>query len=332
MLPKLIVVIIVALAIGGYFLMQKSTPFTQITLQQGSTNKWNLQRVPCEGDFFDSHAHFDGLVDEHPFTPGPRWVSLAPQDLAKRMSEHKVDCVVLFVDMTNIEVGINRMQESLADTGVGFVPFLPEYDLLPLSGEKVFFGIGEIGFYEGPLKGTSLTADPWPKIFEYAAKENLFLMFHLTEQQADDLEKMLSQYPNTKVILHGFESLNTGLVGKWLSKYKNLYFTYDLATMFDGYLYRVQNSPDFISWYDANKKQYLTSVRNRLLSLLEAAPDRVMWGTDVVANWHTEPEVYNRLMEFSKELVDSLPAQYQDNFAHANAQHLFGSGIAFYRE
>lgn len=255
------------------------------------------------------------------------------------MKEHNVGCVVLFVSIFDIDKDFNLMQESLSRVNVGFLPFFPIYDPSQLSvakiskidkgREQVFFGIGEIGFYQGPLKGASLTADPWPAIFEYAAKENLFLMFHPTERQANDLEKMLSQYPNTKVILHGFESLNTGLVGKWLRTYKNLYFTYDLATMFDGYLYRVQNATDFISWYEANKKQYLTSVRNRLLPLLEAAPDQVMWGTDVVASWHTEPEVYNRLMEFSRDLIDSLPPQHRDNFAHDNAQRLFGSGIMF---
>lgn len=344
-MPKILIILVVLFVLGGagvYIARQNN--FFKKDFGKGvglQTTQWSQRKVSCEGEFFDSHAHFDGLLSASIFAPGHGRASLMPQDLAKRMNEHNVGCVVLFVAI-DIEEGLNRMQESLSSSNVGFLPFFPIYDPSQLSiakinkinegREQVFFGIGEIGFYQGPLAGTSLTAEPWPAIFEYAAKENLFLMFHPTERQANDVEKMLSQHPNTKVILHGFESLNTGLVGKWLRTYNNLYWTYDLATMFDGYLYRIDNGADFIKWYEANKRGYLATVRSRLLPLLEAAPDRVMWGTDVVAAWHTEPEVYNHLMEFSRELVNSLPPQYQDNYAHGNAQHLFESGIVFEKQ
>lgn len=338
----LIVAVVGIIALGTAFYALRPgalNKFVSDERKEAQTTQWREKKVSCDGDFFDSHAHFDGLVTRHPFAPGPPWVSLTPQELARRMSEYNVGCAVLFVASSDMDKDFNRMQEDLSGTEVGFLPFFPGYEPAQLTipkidkvykgREKVFFGVGEIGFYQGPLVGTSLSQDPWPAIFEYAAKENLILMFHPTEKEANDLEKMLSQYPNTKVILHGFESLNTGRVGKWLRSYKNFHFTYDVATMLDGYLYRVQNATDFIAWYEANKKQYIASVRGRLLPLLEAAPDRVMWGTDVVASWHTESEVYSRLMEFSKELVDSLPLQYRDNYAHTNAQRIFGSGVVF---
>lgn len=307
------------------------------TADEVRTKKWRQVDVPCTGDFFDSHIHFDGLVKEdNEF--GHSMDSLTPQELAKRMNENNVGCGVLFVFTYDMNKEFDSMRESLSGLNAGFLPFfIGDESQLSLEmiknirngREGTFFGIGEIGFYQGPLLGTSLAADPWPAIFEYAAKENLFLMLHPTQKQASDLEKMLVRYPNTKVILHGFELLNSGLIEKWLRSYKNLYWTYDLATMFDGFLYRVQNAEDFIKWYEANKKQYLSSVRNKLLPLLEAAPDRVMWGTDIVAAWHVEPEVYNRLMEFSREIVDSLPSQYRANYAHDNAQRIFDSGIIF---
>jgi len=302
-------------------------------------SSWTQRKVSCAGSLFDTHAHFDALVQSKDYPSHSQWVSLTPQELEKRMIEHKVGCAVLFVATLDMDKQFDSMRESLVGLDVGFLPFFIAFDGTKLSPEMIskihegreeaFFGIGELAFYVEPLIGTSLVADPWPAIFEYAAKENLFLMLHPTQQQASDVEKMLSRYPNTKVILHGFESLDTGLVEKWLRNYKNLYWTYDLATMFDGYLYRVQNAADFIKWYEPNKEQYLSSVRNKLLPLLEAAPDRVMWGTDVVADWHVEPEVYSRLIEFSHKLIDSLPPQYRDNYAYANAQRIFDSGIVF---
>ncbi len=319
---------------------QESQPLQQESqqLQQESQKKdWRQVEVPCTGDFFDSHIHFDGLIkEENEFYH--LGTSLTLQELAKRMNENNVDCGVIFVFSYDMDKEFDSLRESLSGLNAGFIPFFigdeSQLSLAKIKNtrnerEETFFGIGEFSFYVEPLKGTSLTEDPWPEIFEYAGKENLFLMLHPTQKEANDIEKMLAEYPNTKVILHGYESLNSGKVEKWLRTYKNLYWTYDLATMFDGYFYRVENAEDFIRWYEANKGIYLISVNKRLLPLLEAAPDRVMWGTDIVAEWHVEPEVYNKLIEFSRELIDSLPPQYQTNFAHDNAQRIFNSGIMF---
>ena len=309
--------------------------------------QWKKQSVACNGDFFDTHAHFDGLENTgEVFGHGNAYVSLTPKELAQRMSEHKVSCGILFVSSMDLNKDYDSMRESMQGINAGFLPFINVFgssrgdislDVIKNAHngrEEAFFGIGEYGFYTGPLTGTSLTADPWPAIFEYAAEKDLVLMLHPTQLQANEIDTMLSKYPNTKVVLHGYELLSTPtLLENLLRNHKNLYWTYDLATMFDGYLYRTQNSEEFILWYDANKQQYLRSARSKLLPLLEAAPDRVMWGTDLVAAWHVEPAVYNRLMEFSNELVDSLPAEHQDNFAYANALHIFGStGIKFEKQ
>ena len=322
---------------------EQTQPQQNITPQVA---QWKKQNVACNGEFFDTHAHFDGLENTgEVFGHGNAYVSLTPKELAQRMSEHKVGCGILFISSSDLNKDYDAMRESMRGVNAGFLPFINVFGssgTLSLdsikdaynSREEAFFGIGEYAFYVGPLVGTSFTADPWPTIYEYAAEKDLFLMLHPTQQQANEIDTMLSKYPNTKVILHGHELLsNPTLLENLLRNHKNLYFTYDLATMFDGYLYRINNSTEFISWYDSNKQQYLNSVRSKLLPLLKAAPDRMMWGTDVVAAWHGEPAVYSRLMEFSRELVDSLPAEHQDNFAHANAVRTFGStGIKFEKQ
>src|SRR3989344_1296186 len=319
---------------------QQTQPQQNIAPQ---TAQWKKQSVTCNGDFFDTHAHFDGLENTgEVFGHGNAYVSLTPKELAQRMSEHKVGCGILFISSSDLNKDYDAMRESMQGVNAGFLPFINVFGssgTLSLDSikdayngrEEAFFGIGEYAFYVGPLVGTSFTADPWPTIYEYATEKDLFLMLHPTQQQANEIDTMLSKYPNTKVILHGHELLsNTTLLENLLRNHKNLYFTYDLATMFDGYLYRINNSAEFISWYDSNKQQYLNSVRSKLLPLLEAAPVRVMWGTDIVAAWHGETAVFSRLMEFSRSLVDSLPAEHRDNFASANALRIFGStGIKF---
>ena len=160
---------------------------------QEQTKKWRQLNVPCTGDFFDSHIHFDVLTESNEYGH-PIGSSLTPKELAKRMSEHKVGCGVLFVSAFDLNKQFDSMRESLSGLNVGFVPFfslfnpsLSSIQAIYQGREGIFFGIGEIGFYEGPLVGTSLAEDPWPAIFEYAAKENLFLMLHPTQEQADDL-------------------------------------------------------------------------------------------------------------------------------------------------
>ena len=312
-------------------------------------SSWVRKEVSCAGKFFDTHVHFDGLAHaEIVFGHGNAYTSLTPKELAKRMSENGIGCGILFVSIIDMNKDYDAMRESISDISAGFKPFISIYestgnfslDTINFSldtikqvyegREEAFFGIGEYGFYTEPLLGTSFAAEPWPEIYNYAAGKNLFLMLHPTQKQASEIGTMLSRYPNTKVMLHGFELLGTPDLVTLLRNHKNLYWTYDLATMLDGNLYVFQDSASFISWFDVNKQQYLNSVRSKLLPLLEAAPVRVMWGTDIVAAWHGETAVFSRLMEFSRSLVDSLPAEHRDNFASANALRIFGStGIKF---
>src|SRR3989338_6669879 len=302
-------------------------------------SSWVRKEVSCAGKFFDTHVHFDGLVNaemEIVFGHGNAYTSLTPKELAKRMSENGIGCGILFVSIIDMNKDYDAMRESISDISAGFKPFISIYEStgnfsldtikqVYEGREEAFFGIGEYGFYTEPLLGTSFAAEPWPEIYNYAAGKNLFLMLHPTQKQASEIGTMLSQYPNTKVILHGFELLGTPDLVTLLRNHKNLYWTYDLATMLDGNLYRLQDSASFISWFDANKQQYLNSVRSKLLPLLEAAPVRVMWGTDIVAAWHGETAVFSRLMEFSRSLVDSLPAEHRDNFESAIPLRFFGS-------
>ena len=323
-------------------IVQKETIQPAPTQTPTKASLWIRKEVSCAGKFFDTHVHFDGLAhSEIVFGHGNAYASLMPKELAKRMSENGIGCGILFVTSLDMNKDYDAMRESISGISAGFKPFINVFgstgnislDTIKQGyggREEAFFGIGEYAFYTEPLLGTSFTAEPWPAIYNYAAGKNLFLMLHPTQKQASEIGTMLSRYPNTKVMLHGFELLNTPDLTNLLRNHKNLYWTYDLATMLDGYLYRFQDSAGFISWFDANKQQYLNSVRSKLLPLLEVAPDRVMWGTDIVAVWHGETAVFSRLMDFSRSLVDSLPAEHRDNYAFANALRIFGfTGIKF---
>jgi hypothetical protein len=65
------------------------------------------------------------------------------------------------------------------------------------------------------------------------------------------------------------------------------------------------------------------------LPVLQAAPDRVMWGTDVAFGWHLDEDVYGMLVDFSRRFVEQLPAELRDGYARLNAERLLGAGVSF---
>ncbi len=67
----------------------------------------------------------------------------------------------------------------------------------------------------------------------------------------------------------------------------------------------------------------LENSYDRWIKTVEAAPDRVLWGTDVSSEWHFDRDVYKTLVEFSQEFVEMLPKEYRDGYMSENAKRLF---------
>lgn len=287
----------------------------------------------CDGGLFDSHAHTGG--------EGFGQANIALPLLVERMRQNNVKCAVLFIPAFDVDYRFDALRAELSGADVGFIPFYQPIVPAHFAGdaikraieqqEQVFFGIGEIPFYMGIMQGAALKSAPWPALFTFAGQRKVPLMIHPTTLQAPEIAEMLSAYPDTKVILHGYELLMMSgtLLEKLLREHKNLYWTLDVATLVEGRMVRERSAADFIRWYEANKAWSFDAARQYLTRLLAAAPDRIMWGTDVGPGWNIEPEVYSRLIAFSRALIDALPAEQGKAYAYENARRLFGSGIVF---
>jgi len=57
--------------------------------------------------------------------------------------------------------------------------------------------------------------------------------------------------------------------------------------------------------------------------LIEAHPDRIMWGTDALWSWHFEQEVYSEVTWFARDFIGGLSLEVQEKFAYKNAESLF---------
>lgn len=291
--------------------------------------------VACEGGLFDSHMHLDN--DDYART------------MARQMQSNGVTCGLLFVqmDLQNMDMDILRAREELGDAPARFIPF---FDIIKDRSTRVttsqleslasayggtFKGFGEFALYRPEQQGTDLTAEPWPTIFDFAAERDLVVMIHLSLDAADQagLETMLDRYPQTKVLIHGFERGGAGFAAL-LTEHPNLYFTLDTATLLkEGtgpglhlmYPSGQGSAQTFVEQYTANKSRLLEQAQDEWAQVIVAAPDRVMWGTDVSFDWHADPDVYSRLIEFSNEFIATLPAEVQDKYRFQNAVRLLGT-------
>lgn len=281
-----------------------------------------------EGQLFDTHAHWAGAADA-----GHQ--RLDPQGFAARMAEHDVGGCVLFTSSADAVDAYPSVLQALDTEDVDYFPFLqPQRRSHLMEGDvtnihdrhdPVFAGIGEIIFYGGPMQGTSLTADPWPALFEYAATRDVPLMIHPTKAQAEGLETMLAEYPDATVMAHGGEfNLSPETLQPILEAHENLYWTIDAGSMLNGLVLRASGAADFVSRYDRQVEEFHRLVEQVLPPLMESAPDRVLWGTDLATNWNTDPEVYSRIMDWTRAAIDSLPSEDQQKYAATNAKRLFG--------
>ena len=299
--------------------------------------------VTCANQWYESHAHMEDLD--------------AFEDYIARLNESGVGCSLLFVgiEWDHLKRTYAEVTAIVENNPGRFIPFyngdpnsVAEISVENLQAildedtDNVFRGIGEFAFYSEPLVNTTLTADPWPDVFQWAADNNLIIMVHLNSDQGIELDTMLDTYPNTTVLLHGGELALAGDLATVLAEHDNLYFTLDTAHMLQDngpIMFPVQGGDDddvsdktrandFVETYDANEAEMLAYTQNLFTDVFAAAPDRVLWGTDTAFTWHTRPAVYRRLIEFSNVVGDSmLSTDLQTDYFTTNAQALLGDGV-----
>jgi hypothetical protein len=121
-----------------------------------------------------------------------------------------------------------------------------------------------------------------------------------------------------------------------MAKYTNVYFTIDandsiFTSKLTGYnlLFPGTEAADTAERFLADLKKVGTQalVQNgldNLMTLLEAYPDRVLWGTDLSSTWHFDQTVFDAVIKLSRLEIGQIPAEYREKYAYKNAQALFG--------
>ena len=98
------------------------------------------------------------------------------------------------------------------------------------------------------------------------------------------------------------------------------------------YFLKNKNSPQFIHWlksqgFLAERLRNLNNAINAYKSLVDAAPDKIMWGTEIGPEYAFNPEVFNRAVKVSGFVIAGFDKEHQELVGYKNALRVFGEGV-----
>lgn len=203
-------------------------------------------------------------------------------------------------------------------------------------GSNVLKGIGETEQYAWGVEAD----DPQVlKLYDFANSNDLHIMFHPPRGQTEAVKRLVEMYPGTIFLIHMFpEDFDADRQSyiDLIKTHDNLFFSIDADhILYDGstgLLYKYENQDtnpakiSFISFYDSNEQQLLDNAVIRYKPLVDSVPDKVMWGTESSPEYNFEPEVYDRIIKFSRLFIGRLNQEHHEVVAYKNALKVFGNG------
>jgi hypothetical protein len=210
-----------------------------------------------------------------------------------------------------------------------------------LQPQGLLQGVGELGLYSGETQNITFDNPVMQTVFQVVNDLKGIVMVHpstmgmgvrLTE--LDEVESSIRQYPDAIFLFHG-DAAVFNLVAQLMSKYPNVYYTYDANIFSSGPGGSSLVTPP-TNAADETAEHFLAEVNrigsDRLVEVglarvalkLQQYPDRIMWGTDLCYPWHFEEPVSDVVISLSRQLIGKLPTDVQEKYAYQNAQRVFG--------
>ena len=208
-----------------------------------------------------------------------------------------------------------------------------------IVGTDFIRGFGEVETQEWAVRHND------PKVLQLvtlAQRNNLYFMFHPVAGKIDDVEKMIEAYPDTTFLIHMYredlDQSRTRLI-KILQEHDNLYFSMDAAHILfvdslGGDLVYVYDSSDqqssinkFVSTYGSKERSMINDAITAYQPLVEAVPDKVMWGTEIGPEYAFNPQVFDRAVKISRLVIGGFDKEHQEAVGYKNALRVFGEGV-----
>src|SRR3989338_10209400 len=206
-----------------------------------------------------------------------------------------------------------------------------------IAGEDFIMGFGEVETQEWQARHND------PKVLQLigiAQQNDINFMFHPVATKIDDVEKIIEAYPDTIFLVHMFRedlAKSTDKLIKILKEHDNLYFSMDAAhiihvnnmdIIYDyGSRDKQSSISKFVSAYDSKEKSIISSAISAYKPLVDAVPDKVMWGTEIGPEYAFDPKVFDRAVKASRFVIAGFAQEHQEAVGYKNALRVFGEGV-----
>lgn len=208
-----------------------------------------------------------------------------------------------------------------------------------IAGKGFIRGFGEVETQEWQARHN----DPRViQLIDIAQNNDINFMFHPVATKIDDVEKIVEAYPDTTFLVHMYrEDLAKSMskLIKIMQEHDNLYFSMDAAHILfvnslGGDLVYVYDSTDkqssinkFISTFDSKEKSMINDAIKAYKPLVDAVPDKVMWGTEIGPEYAFDPKVFDRAVKASRFVIAGFDEEDREAVGYKNALRIFGQGV-----
>lgn len=200
-----------------------------------------------------------------------------------------------------------------------------------IVGDDFFKGLGELETMDWSVAHNS---DEVLSIIDVAEDHGINTMFHPVASRLSQVEDIVERYPDMTFLIHLYrDDLADGLddLIQIMQERDNLYYTIDAAHIAhynnQDILYDAGSASAFISQFDRYYHEMLEDAINDYEELVEAVPNKVMWGTEAGPDYAFDEDVYDRLVKISRELIGAMDEEDQEGLAYENAYRVFGDGV-----
>ena len=83
----------------------------------------------------------------------------------------------------------------------------------------------------------------------------------------------------------------------------------------------------FISTVDSKEKNIIIDAITAYKPLVDAVPDKVMWGTEIGPEYAFDPEVFDRAIKISRLVIAGFDEEDREAVGYKNALRVFGQGV-----
>tara|TARA_Y100000996_G_scaffold299266_1_gene237124 strand:- start:354 stop:1640 length:1287 start_codon:yes stop_codon:yes gene_type:complete len=298
------------------------------------------------GPLFESHLHMPELVqDDSIKNTSTLDIDVTAQEIINYLNKEKVDQAIAF-SLPNPQkfqeyyTIANKFRDVDAiKLFVGYPGPYPQMleNILSMSN-GLYKGLGELGFYTYPLKGTPPDAPQMSALYNIIGKNKMIVMLHPDNGQTENVRNMLRRHPDVKFLFHGNEICYD--IDSIISEFDNAYFSIDSAVFFTT-VYTFSNrmpriKPLYGVFMSGPVEKFVNDVGMQYYDILNdnidfwkpkivANPTKYLWGTDKFLPWHWTEDASQLFEEFARAFTGALPKQVQEMYAHTNGINLLNS-------